>query len=170
MQWLQEYDFLYVGTLCDVWWFKTNFLLKYCMQWLQEYCFHMLEPSLINQNKFNFEETNAVIVRVLFSSCWDIRSDQCSNIARLLFSTLCDKSKRIFFWSIVCIDCKNTVFHMLGPSLMNQNEFSLEVTNAVIARIIFSACWNIVWCIKTNFLFKYCKQWLQEYCFLHFTS
>ena len=56
---------------------------------------------------------------------------------------------------------------MFGPSLMNQNEFSLEVTNVVFARILFSACWNIVWCIKTNFLFKYCIQWLQEYCFLH---
>ena len=55
----------------------------------------------------------------------------------------------------------------VGPSLMNQNEFSLEVTNAVIARILFYVCWNIVWCIKTNFLFKYCMQWLQEYCFLH---
>ena len=51
---------------------------------------------------------------------------------------------------------------MLEPSLMNQNEISLEVTNAVFARILFSACWNIVWCIKTNFLFKYFMQWLQE--------
>ena len=32
-------------------------------------------------------------------------------------------------------DCKNTVFYMLGPSLMNQNEFSFEVTNAVITLI-----------------------------------
>ena len=77
--------------------------------------------------------------------------------------TLCDSSKRIFFWSIVCNDCRNTVFHMLVPSLINQNEFSLKVTNAVIARIIFSACWNIVWCIKTNFLSNYCMQWLPEY-------
>ena len=36
---LQDYCFLLDVTLCDVWWFKTNFLLKYCMQRLQEYCF-----------------------------------------------------------------------------------------------------------------------------------
>ena len=80
--------------------------------------------------------------------------------------TFCDASNRIFFWSIVYNDCRIIVFHMLGPSLMNQNEFSLEVTNAVIA-ILFSACWCIVWCIKANFLLKYCMQWLQEYYFLH---
>ena len=69
--------------------------------------------------------------------------------------------------TMICSDCKNTVFCMMEPSLMNQNEISLEVTNALIARILFYVCWDIVWCIKTNFLFKYCMQWLQEYCFLH---
>ena len=109
------------------------------MQWLQEYYFLHVGT---------FEVMNAVILQ-----------DYCF----LPDGTLCDASKRIFFWSIVCSDCKNTVFHMLGPSLMNQNEFSLEVTNAVIARILFSACWDILWCIKTNFLFKYYMKWLQEY-------
>ena len=118
---------------------QNNFF-KYCMQWLQEYCF-------------------------------------------LHVGTFCDVSKQIFFWSIVCNDCKNTVFQMLGPSLINENKFSIEVTNAVIAgvlfssswdiwsdecsniaRLLFSTWWNIVWCIKTNFLLKYCMQWLQEYC------
>ena len=58
--------------------------------------------------------------------------------------TLCDASKRIFFFSIVCSDCKNTVFCMMEPSLMNQNEISLEVTNALIARILSCVCCNIV--------------------------
>ena len=44
--------------------------------------------------------------------------------------TLCDASKQIFFRSIVCNYCKNTVFHIFGPSLMNQIESSLEVANA----------------------------------------
>ena len=69
--------------------------------------------------------------------------------------------------TMICSDCKNTLFCMMEPSLMNQNEISLEVTNALIARILFYVCWDIVWCIKTNFLLKYCIQWLQEYCFLH---
>ena len=60
-----------------------------------------------------------------------------------------------------------SVFCMLGPSLMNQNKFSLEVINAVVARVLFSSCWDILWCIKSNFLLKYCIQWLQDYCFPH---
>ena len=43
---------------------------------------------------------------------------------------------------------KNTVFHLLGPSLMNQNEFSFKVLYAVlyavIERILFSSCWDIL--------------------------
>ena len=34
---------------------------------------------------------------------------------------------------IICSNCRSIVFCMLGPSLMNQNNFSFEVTNAVIA-------------------------------------
>ena len=60
-----------------------------------------------------------------------------------------------------------SVFCMLGPSLMNQNKFSLEVINAMVARVLFSSCWDILWCIKSNFLLKYCIQWLQDYCFPH---
>ena len=45
---------------------------------------------------------------------------------------------------------KNTVFFMLGHFVMHQNEFSFEVLYAMIAKILFSTCWNIVWCIKTN--------------------
>ena len=58
--------FSHVETLFDVWCIKTNFLFKYCMQWLQEYCF-------------------------------------------LHVGTFCDASKRIFFWSLVCNDCKNII-------------------------------------------------------------
>ena len=79
---------------------------------------------------------------------------------------LLTRSKLINFFP--CSDCKSIIFFMLWPSLMNKNEFSLEVTNTkMIARILFSACWNIVWCIKTNLRFEYCMQWLQEYNFLH---
>ena len=121
----------------------------------------------------------AVIARILFSTCWDLLWWIKTNLVWrwqmqwlqeyyfMYVGTLCDASKRIFFLSIVCSDCKNTVFCMMEPSLMNQNEFSLEVTNAVIARILFSACWNIVRCIKTNFLLMYCMQWLQEYRYPH---
>ena len=69
--------------------------------------------------------------------------------------TLCDASKQIFLLNIVCSYCKNTVFCMLRPFLMNQNEFCLEVTNAVIARILFSACWDILWWIKTNLVLSW---------------
>ena len=173
----------------------------------------MFGPSLMNLNEFHLEVTNAVIARIIFSACWNIVWCIKTNFlfkfcmqwlqeyCFLHVGTFCDASKWILFWSIVFNDCKNTVFHMLGPSLMNQNlmehcvmnqnefafevlyamivrilfsicwmnqnEFSLEVMNAVIARILFSACWNIVWCIKTNFLLMYCMQWLQEYYFLH---
>ena len=37
----------------------------------------------------------------------------------------------------------------------------------MIARILFSTCWNLLWWIKTDFLLNYCMQWLQEYYFLH---
>ena len=103
-----------------VWCIKTNFLFKYCMQWLKEYCF-------------------------------------------LHVGTFCDASKRIFFWSLVCNDCKNTVFNMLEHCVMHQNEFSFEVLYAMITRILFSACWNILWCIKTNFLLKY---WMDGWIYL----
>ena len=120
-----------------------------------------------------------VIARILFSTCWNLlwwikmklvwrwQMQWLQEYYFMYFGKLCDASKRIFFLSILCSDCKNTVFCMMEPSLMNQNEISLEVTNAVIARILFYVFWEIVWCIKTNFLFKYFMQWLQEYCFLH---
>ena len=121
----------------------------------------------------------AVIAIILFSACWNLLWWIKTNLVWrwqmqwlqeyffLHVGTLCDASKQIFFLSIVCSDCKNTVFCMLGPSLMNQNKFSLEVTNAVVARVLFSSCWDILRCIKSNFLLRYCMQWLQEYCFPH---
>ena len=114
--------------------------------------FFMLGHFVMNQNKFVFEVMNAVILQ-----------DYCF----LPNGTFCDASKLIFFWSIVCSDCKNTIFCMLGHFVMHQNKFSFQVLYEVIARILFSTWWNIVWCIKTNFRFKYCMQWLLKYCFLH---
>ena len=40
---------------------------------------------------------------------------------------------------IICSNCRSIVFCMLGPSLMNQNNFSFEVTNAV------TMIWNILY-------------------------
>ena len=118
------------------------------MKWLHVYgckntVFLMLGPSLMNQNEFSLEVTNAVIARILFSACWNLLWLIKTNLVWrwqmqwlqeyyfMYVGTLCDASKRIFFLSIVCSDCKNTVFYMLEPSLMNQNEFSFQVTNAV---------------------------------------
>ena len=42
------------------------------------------------------------------------------------------------------------------------NKFCFEVIIAVITRVFY-----LLWAIKTIFLFKYYMQWLQEYCFLH---
>ena len=109
-----------------------------------------------------------MIARILFSAWWNLlwwiktklvwrwQMHWLQEYYFMYVGTLCDASKQIFFLSIVCSDCKNTVFCMMEPSLMNQNEISLEVTNALIARILFYVCWDIVWCIKTHFLFKYC--------------
>ena len=113
-----------------------------------------------------------MIARILFSAWWNLlwwikmklvwrwQMHWLQEYYFMYVGTLCDASKRIFFLSIVCSDCKNTVFCMLEPSLINQNKFSYEVTNAVIARILFSTCWDILWCIKTNFHFMYCMQWI----------
>ena len=38
---------------------------------------------------------------------------------------------------------------------------------AVIAGVLFSACWDPLWWIKINVLVKYYMQWLQEYCICH---
>ena len=83
----------------------------------------MFGPSLMNQNELSLEVANAE-----YTFCFEVMNtvilqDYCF----LPDGTLCDALKRIFFWSIICNDCKNTVFHMLGPSLMNQNKFSLSM-------------------------------------------
>ena len=76
---------------------KTNFLFKYCMQWLQEYCFLHIgtfsDEFCIARILFCFEVLNVVIARVLFSTWWNI--EWCI--------------KTIFFSSIIWSDCKNTV-------------------------------------------------------------
>ena len=115
----------------------------------------------MNQNEFCFKVINAVIARVLF-----LPDRTFCDASKLIFSlsitcrilylpdgTFCDASKQMFLLSmqntvfcmlghslmnqneisfelgsIRCSDCKNTVFCMLGHSLMNQNKFSFEVT------------------------------------------
>ena len=41
--------------------------------------------------------------------------------------------------------------------VMDKNKFSFEVINAIIASVLFSTWWNILWFIKTNFLFNLLK-------------
>ena len=103
----------------------------------------------MNQNKLNLHVINAVIARVLFSACWNM--------------VWCIKTN--FLLEYLCSDCKNTVFLMFGHFVMHQNKFSFEVLYAMIGKILFSTCWNIMLYIKTNFRLKYCMQWLQEYCY-----
>ena len=37
----------------------------------------------------------------------------------------------------------------------------------MIAKILFSACWNLLWWIKTNLVWRWQMQWLQEYYFMY---
>ena len=55
-----------------------------------------------------------------------------------------DESKLIYFGGDKCSDCKDTIFCLLEHCVMHQNEFSFEVLYAMIARILFSGCCNIV--------------------------
>ena len=104
----------------------------------------------MNQSKFSLELANA-------EYCF------------LHVEILCDASKQIFFSSIVCHDCKSAINLMLGHFVMHPNKFCFEVMNAVIlqdfcflpdgtlcdvskhffevlyaviARVIFSSCWD----------------------------
>ena len=76
---------------------QNNFLLKYYMPWLQE-CI-----------KTNF----------LFKYCTQWLQEYCFRHV----GTFCGNSKQIFFWSIVCHGCKNTIFCMLEYCVMHQNKF-----------------------------------------------
>ena len=80
-----------------LWRIKTNFLLKYYMQCLQEYYF-LDVGKLCDASKKSFQVLFAVIAWVLFSWCWDILwwikthffwSDVCCKIIILLVSTWC---------------------------------------------------------------------------------
>ena len=53
---------------------------------------------------------------------------------------------------------------MLEHCVMHHNDY-FEVMYAVIARVLFSSCWDILWCIKTNLVWRCQMQWLQEYSF-----
>ena len=70
--------------------------------------------------------------------------------------------KKISFWSNSCSDYKSTVFCMLGHSMIHKNKLCVKVINSVITRVMFSACWGILWWIKTNFVLKWWMQFLQE--------
>ena len=66
---------------------------------------------------------------------------------------------RILCWNIVC--CIKTISFLVlyaviarWMDVMDQNEFCFEVINAIIACVVFSTWWNILWFIKTNFLFN----------------
>ena len=176
IQWLQEYYFLYVGTLSDaskpiflevmyaviarvlfsscwdiLWCIKTNLVWRCQMQWLQEYSFSSC-LDILWCIKTNFllkycMQILGVIARVLFPACW--------NIVGWI------KTHFVFKWWIQKY-FKITVFYLMKHCLMHQNEFSFEVLYAVIAWVLFSACWDILWYIKMTFLFKYCIKWLQE--------
>ena len=134
MEWLQEYYFLHVGTLWDeskhilfssdeysnvakllfsTWWniawcIKTNFLSKYCMQWLHEYYF-LHVGIFCDTSKWHF---------FLSIVCSDCKNSVFFMLGHFVMHQNSDASKRIFFWSNVCNDCKNIIFHMFGPSLM----------------------------------------------------
>ena len=145
MRWLQEYYFLHVGTLCDA--SKQIFFLSIVCSDCKSTIFFMWGRFVMNQNTFSFEVMNTLILQ-----------DYCF----LPDGTLCDASKRI-----LCSDCKNTVFFMLGHFVMHQIEFSFEVLYTMIAGLLFSTCWDLLWWIKMNLVWRWQMQWLQEYYFLH---
>ena len=81
----------------------------------------MLGPSLINQNEFSYDVKNPVIARVLFSAMlghFEMNPNELS-----------DASKQIFFSSIVCSNCKSTIFFILWCI---KTHFVLKFMNAVI--------------------------------------
>ena len=104
----------------------------------------------MHQIEFSFEVLYTMIAGLLFSTCWDLlwwikmnlvwrwQMQWLQEYYFLHVGKLCDASKQIFFWSIVCNDCKNTFVHILGPSLKNQNKFSFDVL-----RIICNGCKNV---------------------------
>ena len=81
--------------------------------------------------------------------------------------TFSDESKQIKFGGDKCSGCKSTIFFMLGHFVMHQIEFSFEVLYTMIAGLLFSTCWDLLWWIKMNLVWRWQMQWLQEYYFLH---
>ena len=138
MEWLQEYYFLHVGTLWD----ESKHIL------------------------FSSDEYSN-IAKLLFSTWWNIA--WCIKTIFLLkyymqwlheyyflhVGIFCDTSKLLFFLGIVCSDCKNSVFFMLGHFVMHQNELSFEVVYAMIAKILFSTCLDLLWWFKTNLVWRW---------------
>ena len=83
---------------------------------------------------------------------------------------------------------QDAIFFMLGYFVMHQNKFSFkvldgwmdlftstwsiafftaEVLYAMIARILFSTCLDLLWWIKTTLVCRWRMPCLQEYYFLH---
>ena len=130
------------------------------MQWLQDYHFlHVGTWCDASKQIFFLSIVCSDCKGTIFFMCMWRRFVRNQN-------TFCDASKQIFFWSLVCNDWKNTVFHMLEHCVIHQNEFSFEVLYAMIARILFSTCWDLFCMLEhcvmhQKNLFKYCMQWLQ---------
>ena len=120
-----------------VWCIKTNFLFKYCMQWLQEYYF-LDVGTFCDESKhiLLWSDQCSNITRLLFSTWWNILWCIKTNILLKYFmqwlqeycfppvGTFSDESKRIFISSIVCNAYKNTISCMLEHCVMHQNKFS----------------------------------------------
>ena len=93
--------------------------------------------------------------------CWVVTN---AVMATIIFPVCCDESKRLLFWSDQCRNWKSSVWNILWCL---KNEFSFQILYEVIARILFSACWDI----KTNILLmeenelnclKYYMKWLHS--------
>ncbi len=89
----------------------------------------MFGPSLMNQNKFSLELASA-------------------EYYFLQVGIFCKASRRIFFEVLYAMIARILLFHMLGPSLMNQYEVFYLILHCVmhqndfsfeqIARLLFS--------------------------------
>ena len=173
MQWLQGYDFLYIGTLCDA--SKQIFYRSIVCNYCKNTVFHIFGPSLMNQIKFSLEVANAGYYFLHVGIFCDeskliyFGGDKCSDCKDTifcLFGTLCDASKRIFFWSIVCNHCKNTVYCFLDVATLCDASRQIFFSS-IVCSICKSTISFILWCIKTHFVLEFMNAViLQDYCFL----
>ena len=105
---------------------KTNFLLNYCMQWLQEYCF---------PHDGTFSDESLQEYCLMFSGCCNI--------------VWCIKTNFLFKYCMQYLQ-EYDFLHIVR----HQNTFCFEVYECSNIARLLSTWWNIVWCIKTiNFFF-----------------